>query len=385
MRTIKQGLCVLTLCGTCVNAHEWALMYTGESAHNLRGGVKTGDAYLGNLDLTVQWLGLDVFAPEASVFAYVLGNHGESPSELIGDVQVFSNIDAPETLKLYEFWFEQPFAAGAASLKMGLMDLNGEFDVIDSAGLFQNSSFGIGPDFSQSGVNGPSIFPSTSFGVRWATAIRANSFAQCIVLDGVPGDPDNEKGTHIQFNSGDGVLMTCEAGYRANAQTMPNGVSKWALGSWRYSAMSTTIDGQHKDNNDGVYLLAEHSVWRHSDRRVDVFARFGRANDRVNAFARYVGTGVVLNGVVAEDYSDQIGLAIASVQASDQFREAESTAERQLRQRETTFELAYRYSVNDWLTLQASLQRIHNPGLDPSLNDATAIALRFELGRHGEF
>jgi porin len=51
-------------------------------------------------------------------------------------------------------------------VKIGLYDLNSEFDVIEAAALFLNPSHGIGPDFAQSGRNGPSIFPVTSLAIR---------------------------------------------------------------------------------------------------------------------------------------------------------------------------------------------------------------------------
>ena len=41
------------------------------------------------------------------------------------------------------------------SALFGRYDLNSEFYRLQSAGLFLNSSFGIGPEFSLSGQNGP--------------------------------------------------------------------------------------------------------------------------------------------------------------------------------------------------------------------------------------
>ena len=78
-------------------------------------------------------------------------------------------------MKLYEAWFEQTLFDDRLSFKAGLYDLNTEFDVVETAGLFINSSHGIGPDFSQSGVNGPSIFPTTSLGIR----VKAQAM-QCV-------------------------------------------------------------------------------------------------------------------------------------------------------------------------------------------------------------
>lgn len=39
------------------------------------------------------------------------------------------------------------------------------------------------------------------------------TYVQTVALDSVPGDPDNPRGTHIQFNDGDGALRVVEVGY----------------------------------------------------------------------------------------------------------------------------------------------------------------------------
>ncbi len=44
-------------------------------------------------------------------------------------------------------------------------------------------------------------------------------------------------------------------------------------------------------------------------------------------------------------------------------------------------EVSYRFGVTEWLTLQTSVQHIHNPDTNPGLQDAMACAVRFELAR----
>ena len=163
-----------------------AATYTSEFMSNLSGGLRRGTGTLDNFDLTVSvdaeellgWKG-------ASLFLYGLGNHGGSPSEHAGDLQTASNIDAPNAWKLYEAWLEQRWFGEKLSLRAGLYDLNSEFDALQTAGLFLNSSHGIGPEISQTGRNGPSIFPTTSLGVRAKTQVAGACYAQMVVLDGV--------------------------------------------------------------------------------------------------------------------------------------------------------------------------------------------------------
>jgi porin len=62
-----------------------------------------------------------------------------------------SNIDASDAWKIYEAWLKQSLFQDRLPVLAGLYDLNSEFDVIESAGLFLNSSHGIGADYSQTG------------------------------------------------------------------------------------------------------------------------------------------------------------------------------------------------------------------------------------------
>ena len=84
--------------------------YTLDLASNLKGGVDQGSAYLGNIDLTFTFdtekLG---FWKNGRFFVYLLNNHGNSLSDLIGDFQVANNIEANSNSRLYEFWYEHRF------------------------------------------------------------------------------------------------------------------------------------------------------------------------------------------------------------------------------------------------------------------------------------
>ena len=82
-----------------------------------------------------------------TLFAYLLWNDASTFSDRYsGDAQGVTNIEAEQALRLYEFWYEHRLADGL-SLKTGLYDLNSEFDAVDSAALFLNSSHGIVPTY----------------------------------------------------------------------------------------------------------------------------------------------------------------------------------------------------------------------------------------------
>jgi porin len=158
-------LCLVLSAGTAVLAgsdvSEWLTTeaaLTLETYSVLDGGLKRETGLLGNLDLTAEIdTGKAGLWENGRFFFYVLGNFGDNPSEAVGDIQATSNIEAPETLKLYEAWYEHFFFGEQFTLLGGLHDYNSEFDALEYASLFLNSSFGISPDISQVG---PSIFPA---------------------------------------------------------------------------------------------------------------------------------------------------------------------------------------------------------------------------------
>src|SRR3546814_19744526 len=107
-------------------------------------------------------------------------------------------------LRLYEAWIDQKIG-DAASVRIGLYDLNSEFDALDTAGFFVSSPHGIGPDFAQSGRNGPSIFPAPSLAARVAISPAPGWTVRAALLDGVPGHPDHPPRTAPRLGLGPGA------------------------------------------------------------------------------------------------------------------------------------------------------------------------------------
>ena len=156
---------------------------------NTHGGVKIGDTTLNKLRLAATFNGAGAGLSGWRAHVQLFRTNGESLSAgRLGDIQTASNIEAYSVTRLMDAWVERDF--GAASLvRVGIMDLNLDFDSIDPAGLFINSSHGIAPDLSQTGANGPSIFPEGALGVETIWTPRPALSLKLAVFDGVPGDP----------------------------------------------------------------------------------------------------------------------------------------------------------------------------------------------------
>ncbi|NQV33516.1 MAG: hypothetical protein HQ515_12560, partial [Phycisphaeraceae bacterium] len=139
---------------------EFEFVLTLEGVQNIAGGVARSSRGLANLDLIMDAEGQALgFSENGDFHLYILGNSGGQPTEMIGDLQTTSNIEAPDTLKVYEVWWRQRYDNDRFAWLAGLHDYNALFNSLDTASHFTNSSFGISPDISQVP---PSIFPTTS-------------------------------------------------------------------------------------------------------------------------------------------------------------------------------------------------------------------------------
>lgn len=355
-------------------------VYTADIRSNVDGGVARGTRYLDNLDLQVAidadrlvgWHG-------ARLFFYGIHDNGVSISRLVGDVQTVSNIETKvPAARLFEAWIEQDVGRNG-SIKAGLYNLNSEFDTTQSGGLFLVSSHGIGPDISQSGRNGPSIFPITSLAVRGEWKLGEHWLGRVAVLDGVPGDPSHPRRTAIKLSGRDGALIVGEVNYL-------NGGTKAAIGAWGYTArfdplLPSMAPGR---GNTGAYVFAEHRmVGSRTDDAAGLagWLRFGIADIRYNPIGSYMGGGLVYTGITPDRTGDQIGVSFASANFGDRYRRSRALAGDRTDAREIVVEAVYNAIIAPWLSVQPDLQYVVDPGGNPDLHDALVIGLRVKVGR----
>lgn len=345
--------------------------YTGEIWANVEGGIEKDEAYIDILDLTLEVDAEEAWGLQGGTFfgyAFFTGS-GNLSENIVGDAQTVSNIDNSSVFRVMELWYEQAFG-NDQSLRFGLYDLNSEFDAIDRAGLFINSSHGIGAEYAQSGENGPSIYPVSSLTLRYFHSLNDHFSYRLAVLDAVPGDPDDEDKNTIDLSSDDGALIAFELNYQTDRQ-------RFGLGTWHYTEKTEEISGGSDENNGGFFAFIDHKILSaDSDGRdLSAYLRYGIAKDSVNQLDSYLGAGIVYTGFMDSRPNDSIGFAIAKANNGDDYRNATPGSESS----ETNLELTYRIEISDRITLQPDIQYIINPGTDSSLDDALVIGLRFEL------
>jgi len=345
-------------------------VYTNESVANVAGGLTQGYAVLGNLDVTLD-ADLEKLAGwgGGEIFVYGLGGFGQSPTELVGDLQTSSNIEAGMNyFKLYEVWFQQNLLDDKISILLGLHDLNGEFYVTDPAGLFFNSSFGIGADMSQSGENGPSIFPSTALAARLKIEPVEHFYASAAAYNAVAGDPLKPWATAADFTFANGFLIIGEIGFAVENNM------KIAAGGWGYTKPVVTFTDTPATGY-GAYLLFDKTIGEH----VSFFIRGGMANPATYQVAFNVAEGIHLSGALWGRDDDELGIGATTVINSTTFTDLMSTAGAPVDTQETAIELTYRIAATPWASLQPDLQYVVNPGTNPGTADAVVVSLRAEL------
>ena len=381
-----------------------AIVYDGLVSSTLDGGQQRGATSIGNLHLQ---LSLDgdalLHLPGLTAFFDGLWIHGGQPSRYAGDAQGISSLAGPHRFKFYEAWLQYNFDQSRLSALGGLYNLNSEFYRLQSAGLFLNSSFGIGPEFGQSGVEGPSIFPFTALGARFAYKPAPNIVLRAAVLDGIPVDrPQAATGL---FESHDGVLLVAEAAFldRPPKEAMPPDPrfrigrasgqppydNKLALGAWHYT---TTLDDlsnvgadgrplQHHGSS-GAYAIADHLLFQSetdSAERVSVFLQAGLGDGRVDRFGAYLGAGIAATALLPGRDNDQAGFGAALARNGTHYRAAQQQRNTPATKSEIALETTYLAQLTDCLALQPDVQYVIDPNTNPALGNALVLQLEAEL------
>lgn len=340
--------------------------YVGDLINNFSGGIKTGSAYLGMAKIH---LGFDTEKAGlwngGQLYLNAANTHGATPSaDMLGDMQVVSNIEAGNHTYLQELWYKQ--ALGKVELTVGLQDLNVEFANSEYGGLFLNSSFGILPVISTN-FSAP-IFPLTTLGItaKWNLSNKFSLLGA--VYDGNPTDFEyNPYNIKWRLSSGDGVLAIAEVQYHTAVGALP---ATYKLGAYFHNHKLNEIEGVDSPdyNLGGFYAYGDQKVWERDHRSLGLFAQLGYSPSDASINNTYVGLGANYSGLFNSHGKDVLGLAIAHEHFTDQLNS------------ETTIELTYQYRLTKNIFIQPDIQYIINPaGTGETLDNCFTGNVRFGI------
>lgn len=352
-------------------------------------GNNSGSDYLNMFDFNAtldlnELLGWE----DMTFFAQILGINGTAPEVRSGAIQGISNIASPQQWRIYQLLISKRFFGNSLSVAFGLVDLNCEFDARATSCLFLNPSFGIGADFARSGLNGPSIFPSTSLAVKAKYNPTEHIYLLTGIFDAVPGNHYEPYLTHVFAHSEDGVLLAGEFGYYEDGEELKAGYGKYNIGGWYYpQAYDDLAEVDESGNplrhvgNAGFYLNAEKFVCPKpgsTELGLSVFGRLGFANRNINAVQTFWGIGLNISGVFSDNPEEVLGFAVANARMSDKFVLMNTANTNEPKFNETIFELTYSFNLLNWLRVQPDFQYVINP--NQSINNRAFVAgLRVEM------
>nr|WP_246206167.1 carbohydrate porin [Fulvivirga aurantia] len=373
--------------------------------YNFRGGIKQGFRYIDNVDITAN-LDLETLfgLKNTSLFLYGLGNNGGYATELVGDIQTVSNIEAYPTWKLFEAWIQKNFFNNDISILAGLYDINSEFDVVKPGLLFVHSSYGMGAEFAQTGLNGPSTFPYTSLALRVSANIKERANVKFAVLDAVPGKLDQPGGTHIKLSKEEGALLVGQLNINLGSDVLifnndksrkagsirrraigrgfesPN-FNQIIIGGWRYTADFESLNGEQKrTGNQGFYIAYQRYFYLNAEqtKHITAFVRYGLAADEFNQIGSAFSGGLV-SAVPLISADDQMGLAFSIANNGNTYEQTQQAENSRYDQAETNIEFTINHHLTPFVVLQPSVQYVINPGTAPELDNALVLLMLLQI------
>jgi porin len=383
------------------------LGYKVDLVRNTGGGIERGGRPMSHVDLKLaaDFEKLTGWSGGSGYVNFIQDHGGKVNARQVGSLTGVSNIEvAAHTNRLLHAWLQQEFADGRGALLMGLYPIDSEFATIDSAGVFVQPPYGATADIAL--TRGPSIFNTSSFGFRgkWFSADRS-AYVMGAVLDGIPGEPSNPRGTHIRFNKGDGIMSIVEIGLKPGAarpaepaktdakkdeakDDAPELIEKYAAGLWRYSSrvadqLDTNPDGSPVNRQSwGWFALAEKTLYQAKDGRdLAGFVRISGTDGDSTSIKQVVNLGIRIKALLPGRSDDVFGLAYTRASLSSKWRSAQLAlaAPTDTTAFEDAWEATYRIQAGKWLAVQPVIQRINHPGGLTSRGAASILGARVEL------
>ncbi|MFL9912397.1 carbohydrate porin [Paraburkholderia sp. RL17-337-BIB-A] len=381
--------------GVTVNLQE-----TSEYLNNLSGGVKRGGAYDGLTQLGVVVDTQKAFGLPGGTFnVSALQIHGTNLSQRnLLTLQSASGIEADDTTRLWELWYQQSLLAGKVDVKVGQQSLDQEFMVSQYATPFMNATFGWPVLPSVDMPAGGPAYPLSSLGVRVRAKPSDSWTVLAGVFDGHPagsdvGDPQKQNSHGTNFNLHNSALFIGEVQYAINqppaspTDAQPGGLpGTYKLGFWYNTQqfadqqfdntglslanpVSTGVPQSHRGDYS-FYAVADQMVWRpsaDSPQSVGVFARvMGAPGDR-NLVDLGINAGVTLKAPFKGRDNDVVGVAVGYAKIGSHAQglagdtASLTTQGYPSRSAETLIEATYQYQVTPWWQLQADFQYAFRP------------------------
>ena len=387
---------------------------TSDMLGSTMGGATRGGAYSGllslgaNVDLeqSIGWEG----ATFNSTWNWLYGN--DLSSQYIGNSMLVSGIAGPPAFSCYQLWLEQKLFQYVLSIRGGMLGLDTEFGISDTATLFVNTTFGMPYLFLNNLPNGGPTYPMSTPGVRvalhpasWMTLRSALTQANPFTTE------QNPHNFNWNFGPAGGLLSLNEFETQWNKRTDSTGLpgaakagfwiqtgedpAPQASASFVYSAPSANAYGT------GFYAMVDQQItdpckMTYADESnacipcvkggaaqgkvpcrmgLHSFARIGFSPQQWSVTSFYADGGVAYKGLLPGREKDQLGLAFAYAQMSPSLL-SQASAAGLSGSFESVAELTYSWIVSPSVALQPDLQYVIHPNGTEQYGNALVLGIR---------
>jgi len=331
---------------------------TLESYYNFRGGKRSGSAFASTFDVNMNIDLQQLLGIAGGTVYWDLEDHSwDNPTmTLIGDFQVFDKHNAAPFLQILEIWYQQEFFNKKLRVKIGKVDANAEFSVIDNGLEFINSSTQVTPTlfvFPTFPDPMPSInlfFTPNKLVYSNFSVYDANKSDRFLDFY---GDPASVQPTLH------GELLMSESGLTWGNFPILGNDGNLKLGLWKHTGIFHKFNGNAQDGTSGIYLIFNQTLWipkssKNVNRGLRLFLEYTRADSSITPIYKHIGGGLAWTGFSLKRPNDEVGF-------SAQFGNL-SPALNLPYHDEVNLETFYRINLIPWFGLKPDIQYIVHPG-----------------------
>lgn len=316
---------------------------------NLYGGIRKGTVYR-----NLMQMGTEIsskYLKNTLLNIKIANAGGQSPSSnLVGDLQTISNIDADVSLFIYELYLR--YVKNKTWLKFGIHNLNEDFVLCEHASDLINSSFGIPSLITVNSF--ASVYPKTTLGLSFSHDFSILKL-KTAVFDGFPDKlyrNDLAWGIHLY----DGIVHILEV-----EKNVKNNL--YRIGLYNYTGCLT-------ENEANIRLVPNHFIYSVVSGSIDsskqYFIQFAKSL-KASMHHYYLGTGFKINYTIRRmNLSSNFGLAYAG--------NTNKSKDEIVLEFANSFQIAEKYKITP------DFQYIINPsGTNKHLSNSFVLILRCQL------
>jgi porin len=332
---------------------------TLEGFYNFTGGIESGHPLAAttadfNLALDTDKL----FHWHGGEFYVDLEDHAfrNSSTAVVGDLQIFDKQNSSPYLQIFEIWYQQKLLGDKIRIKIGKVDANTEFSVIDNGLPFLGSSTQVSPTIFMFPTT-PDPMPSVNVFLTPNETYYASAGAYYANRSDEFGDLVDDPASAQRSDYG--VFLIGETGLNWHAAPLFKQAGNLKVGAWEHNGTFARFDGSTQQGAYGGYAILDQTLWQPkgepaNGRGVRSFLEYGGTQEEINAIDRHFGGGATWTGLFDARPNDIIGFSPQYAHISSQAGLAHPY--------ELAIEAFYQWQVTPWAFVQPDFQFIVYPG-----------------------